>query len=372
MEQGIREFDTLRLKFKFYSFYDLNPKTDAVRINMIFEQAKWQLLAEEIDCTEEEMLMFAALQVFKGLLRTISNLFSNISLFHFKSMIFNLMDTKGERFYRDSRYFFHLYNRELCRSLILILVIYLCSVEGRTPTRCITHVNSYVLKPIASVFPRNAVVMRNATKKRCDRLASTHKMCLVYLVHLLALSTKTSRRERENLESMSSAACLSQVQVNLQASVPQPTYDSNGATSPAEDDIDAALTDLQVTLEGSNISNGPSDITQVPELCDELRFFKPKRFTLKAFKRYWFTCRDLQLRLYKSREEAGGSESPVYVINLRGCEVTPDVHLSQSRYGIRLEVPSAEGMTEMWIRCDNVSRSIHIDIIIKLFILFIS
>lgn len=63
MEQGIREFDTLRLKFKFYSFYDLNPKTDAVRINMIYEQAKWQLLAEEIDCTEEEVLMFAALQV---------------------------------------------------------------------------------------------------------------------------------------------------------------------------------------------------------------------------------------------------------------------------------------------------------------------
>ncbi|KAF7414582.1 hypothetical protein HZH68_003071 [Vespula germanica] len=205
MEQGIREYDILRLKFKFYSFYDLNPKTDAVRINMIYEQAKWQLLAEEIDCTEEEMLMFAALQV----------------------------------------------------------------------------------------------------------------------------------------------------QVNLQATMPQSSYDSNGASSPVEDDIDAALTDLQVTLEGSNINNGPSDITQVPELCDYLRFFKPKRFTLKAFKRYWFTCRDLQLRLYKTREETNGSESPAYVINLRGCEVTPDVHLSQGRYGIRLEVPSAEGMTEMWIRCDT-------------------
>lgn len=69
MEQGIREFDTLRLKFKFYSFYDLNPKTDAVRINMIYEQAKWQLLAEEIDCTEEEMLMFAALQVFEFVIK---------------------------------------------------------------------------------------------------------------------------------------------------------------------------------------------------------------------------------------------------------------------------------------------------------------
>lgn len=63
MEQGIHEYDTLRLFFKYYSFYDLNPKIDAVRINMIYEQAKWQLLAEEIDCTEEEMFMFAALQV---------------------------------------------------------------------------------------------------------------------------------------------------------------------------------------------------------------------------------------------------------------------------------------------------------------------
>lgn len=63
MEQGIQEFGFLCLRFKFYDFYDLNPKYDAVRINQIFEQAKWQLLNEEIDCTEEEMLMFAALQV---------------------------------------------------------------------------------------------------------------------------------------------------------------------------------------------------------------------------------------------------------------------------------------------------------------------
>lgn len=64
MEQGVREFGTLCLRFKFYTFYDLNPKYDAIRINQIYEQAKWQLLNEEIDCTEEEMLMFAALQVF--------------------------------------------------------------------------------------------------------------------------------------------------------------------------------------------------------------------------------------------------------------------------------------------------------------------
>ena len=45
------------------SFYDLTPKYDPVRINQIYEQAKWSLISEEMDCTDEEMIMFAALQV---------------------------------------------------------------------------------------------------------------------------------------------------------------------------------------------------------------------------------------------------------------------------------------------------------------------
>ena len=69
MEQGLRDFDTLLLRYKFYAFYDLNPKTDPVRINLIYEQAKWQILNEGIDCTEEEMMLFAALQVNKALQR---------------------------------------------------------------------------------------------------------------------------------------------------------------------------------------------------------------------------------------------------------------------------------------------------------------
>lgn len=84
-------------------------------------------------------------------------------------------------------------------------------------------------------------------------------------------------------------------------------------------------------------------------------FLRPKRFTLRAFKKYWFTCRDLHLYLYKSREEMIHRTTPVHDINLKGCEVTPDVNISQNKYGIKLEVPSSEGMTEMYIRCDDVS-----------------
>ncbi|XP_060536179.1 unc-112-related protein-like [Cylas formicarius] len=209
MEQGIREHDTLCLRFKFYVFYDLNPKYDAIRINQIYEQAKWQLLNEEIECTEEEMLMFAALQL----------------------------------------------------------------------------------------------------------------------------------------------------QINLQATQPQQSFNTNGKSpSPIEDDIDAALNNLQTTLEGSNISTHSNDITSVPELKDQLRFLRPKRFTLKAYKKYWFTCRDLHLYMYKTREDMVHNASCVTNINLKGCEVTPDVNISQNKYVIKLEVPSAEGMTEMYIRCDDETQ----------------
>lgn len=76
---------------------------------------------------------------------------------------------------------------------------------------------------------------------------------------------------------------------------------------------------------------------------------------MKAFKKYWFTCKDLHLYLYKSREEMVHRAAPAHSINLKGCEVTPDVNISQKKYGIKLEVPSIDGMSEMYIRCDDVS-----------------
>lgn len=84
-------------------------------------------------------------------------------------------------------------------------------------------------------------------------------------------------------------------------------------------------------------------------------FSRPKKFTLKAFKRYWFTCRDLHLRMYKTSEDAAVGSLPVHSVSLKGCEVTPDVNISQNKFGIKLEVPSSDGMTEMCIRCESVS-----------------
>lgn len=201
-EQDVREFDLLMLRYKFYSFYDLNPKLDAIRINQIYEQAKWSILTEETDCTEEEMMMFAALEL----------------------------------------------------------------------------------------------------------------------------------------------------QVNLQSNNPLPEKQRTST----DDDIESELNELQATLEGTSIfpsNTHHHSITHVPELADDLKFMKPRRFTLKSFKRFYFVFRDKRLSIFKSRDDRLGE--PVLSINLRGCEVTPDVNISQGKYGIKLEVPNQEGMSEYLIRCDS-------------------
>lgn len=43
----------------------LRLQYDAVRLTQLYEQARWAILLEDVGCTEEEMMLFAALQVNK-------------------------------------------------------------------------------------------------------------------------------------------------------------------------------------------------------------------------------------------------------------------------------------------------------------------
>lgn len=43
-----------------------------------------------------------------------------------------------------------------------------------------------------------------------------------------------------------------------------------------------------------------------------------------------------------------------------GCEVTPDVNISGQKFNIKLLIPVADGMNEIWLRCDTVSKYPHI------------
>uniref|UniRef100_A0A803TEZ5 FERM domain containing kindlin 1 n=1 Tax=Anolis carolinensis TaxID=28377 RepID=A0A803TEZ5_ANOCA len=169
MEQGIQEDDQLMLRFKYYTFFDLNAKYDAVRISQLYEQARWAILLEEIDCTEEETFIFAALQV---------------------------------------------------HALIIV-----CPQE---------------------------------------------------------------------------------------------------------------------------------DITDIPMLADNLKLFRSKKLTLKAFKEYWFVFKDTSISYFKNKEAGYGE--PIEKLNLRGCEIVPDVNVSGKKYGIKLLIPVADGMNEVHLRCENENQ----------------
>uniref|UniRef100_A0A8C2ETL1 Fermitin family member 2 n=1 Tax=Cyprinus carpio TaxID=7962 RepID=A0A8C2ETL1_CYPCA len=172
MEQDVKENEVLLLRFKYHSFFDLNPKYDAIRVNQLYEQAKWAILLEEIECTEEEMMMFAALQV---------------------------------------------------------------------------------------------------------RARPSHEW-------------------------------------------------TSQSWSAAESRVPLMLSNFYLHL-------------------------RPKKLTLKGYKQYWCTFKDITISCYKSREEA--HLTPAHQMNLRGCEVTPDVNISGQKVNIKLLIPVADGMNEIWLRCDT-------------------
>nr|XP_028578036.1 fermitin family homolog 1-like isoform X1 [Podarcis muralis] len=203
MEQGIQEDDQLLLRFKYYSFFDLNAKYDAVRINQLYEQARWAILLEEIDCTEEETFIFAALQY---------------------------------------------------------------------------HISKLTLSSGSQVF----------------------------------------------------------------------------TTEAETDEVEAALSNLEVTLEGGKAENILEDITDIPKLADNLKLFRSKKLALKAFKQYWFVFKDTSVSYFKNKETEHGE--PIEKLNLRGCEIVPDVSVSGRKYGIKLLIPVADGMNEVHLRCDNENQ----------------
>ena len=237
-EQDVREFDLILLRFKFFSFYDLNPKLDPVRINQIYEQARWSILSEEVDCTENEMMMFAALQV------------------------------QAQR-------------------------------QAKNP---------------------NSDQLNNKNDDDIDAALNELQLQLEGGSVSLNGSTHHSHHHHPHPPHHHPSG-------NISSS----TSHSYGTTQP--------------------FSTPTADLIHVPELADYLRFSKPRRFTLKTTKRLYFVFRDTQLVAFRTREDRFGE--PSFQLSLRGCEITPDVNLSQLRYAIKLEVPHQDGMSEYNLRFNS-------------------
>ena len=70
-------------------------------------------------------------------------------------------------------------------------------------------------------------------------------------------------------------------------------------------------------------------------------------------------CKNLNLLAYKSADSARKNGELLFSVHLKGCEVTPALNLTANKFEVKLEVPSTEGMTEMFLRFISVSG--HLD-----------
>uniref|UniRef100_A0A8C1UQZ0 Fermitin family member 3a n=1 Tax=Cyprinus carpio TaxID=7962 RepID=A0A8C1UQZ0_CYPCA len=123
------------------------------------------------------------------------------------------------------------------------------------------------------------------------------------------------------------------------------------ASCPAMDDLDSALQCLEVKMEGESSADDMLETMTAPELHDYLKIFRPKRLTLKGYKQYWFTFKDTTISYFKSKEES--CKEPIQQMNLKGCEVAPDVSVAGQKFCIRLLIPGPEGMNEVYLRCEH-------------------
>ncbi|KAF4104934.1 fermitin family homolog 3b [Onychostoma macrolepis] len=117
------------------------------------------------------------------------------------------------------------------------------------------------------------------------------------------------------------------------------------------DDLESALKSLEVKMVGDGNSTDMLDNMTAPELNDHLKIFRPKRLTLKGYKQYWCKFQDTSISYFKSKEDRYGE--PIQQLNLKGCEVAPDVSVAGQKFCIKLLIPAPEGMNEIYFRCEN-------------------
>ncbi|GAB0201978.1 fermitin family 3-like [Grus japonensis] len=94
-------------------------------------------------------------------------------------------------------------------------------------------------------------------------------------------------------------------------------------------------------------------LPSVPELAEELEIYRPRRLALRGFRPSRAVLKGTSLSYGRSPPVPG---EPPQELNLRGCEVTPDVDVGAQRFCIKLLVAAPEGMSEIQLRCRDAPQ----------------
>ncbi|KAH9580883.1 Fermitin 2 [Schistosoma haematobium] len=308
---------TLILRYKYGIYYDLNIKYDLIRINQLYEQAKWSILSEIYDVTDEEACLFAALQCQVELateqetLMNDENLLNNDNDNEEHKGINDTIDTNDKQ---------QLVNCSLDKSII-------------------DNCNKNMKKMKSTLMKHNRDISPLGGYLHTTGYYSMKSSTTTTTTPSRPLSTIELDHEIDIMLDELSIDCLQNKDSNRLSNDIQHSKLKEHSIRPLsllntsnhnEDDIDSLMNHEQ--YDNDNQYN-------LPELNTYVKICKPRKFGLKVFHRYYISIKGIELYVYKNKDDYLSNSDTVEVIYLPGCEIQSDLYITNEKFNIRLFVP---------------------------------
>ncbi|KAA0194195.1 Fermitin family 1 [Fasciolopsis buskii] len=276
---------TVYLNFNFYAFYYLNMKYDTVRIHQLNKQARWSILSGLLDCTEDEMIVFAAYQLQA-----------------------ELQTSAADQTVYQMGVPLELPQNPASPSL----------KPNPDPT------GHQYLSPAATFFSNSGPV--RASPMRLPSAASP-------MPGASSIHGSSNRRgsERGGMDEVD----------ELLTKLEQSCGVADEAGSRARSTHAHNVTSLAPsgTLRSAARSVGPvvdvPDAAEIPSLQESLRVYRDRTLLIRRYKVLWVVIVETRLYSYKTRTD---TESPLMVYSLRDCSITPDVSTAMQKYNLKLSL----------------------------------
>ncbi|CAH8615983.1 unnamed protein product, partial [Schistosoma rodhaini] len=308
---------TLMLRYKYGIYYDLNIKYDLIRINQLYEQAKWSIISEINEVTNEEACLFAALQSQVELATEEETLMNDENLLNDNNNEEEQKGINGTIYTNDTQ---QLVN---------------CSLDKSILDHCKTNVKKFkstFIKHNRDISPLGGYLYHTGRYSMKSSSPSPSR----------PLSTIELDHEIDLMLDELSMNCLENTDSNLltdgikiqhcsrpKERLSRPLSLLNDTNHHHQSDIDSLMNNDQY----DNHSNS------LPELNTYVKICKPRKFGLKVFHRYYISVKGTELFVYKNKDDYLSNSDSAEVIYLPGCEIQSDLCISSEKFNLRLFVP---------------------------------
>ncbi|CAH8530153.1 unnamed protein product [Schistosoma turkestanicum] len=300
----------LMLRFKYGTFYDLNIKYDLIRINQLYEQAKWSIISEIYEVTDEEACLFAALQSQIELATEHEALMNDENL---------LNNNNEQEFNVDEQQNNDTTDQQLIQCFQDKTIIDHCKTNMKK-IKSTQRLHNRDISPLGGYLHNNTMLNQ---QYYCGKSISR------------PLSIAELDDQIDSMLNELSMNCLENIDDTTDTTIKMKHCSRLNEQRPS-----SLLSDVQDlnTIEQTTTSNHIDE--PLPKLMSYVKICKPRKFGLKKlFRRYFMLIKEMELFIYKNKEDYESNSHLNEVIYLPGCEIQSDLCITTDKYNIRLFIP---------------------------------